>query len=63
MDDAPLCTRHAGDTKASSANRSQLDHIMAELPSNQSGVGRHSCPYCAYERGLQDGLERGKTQS
>ena len=35
---------------------------MQRLPENQSGVGRHKCPYCAYREGyrqaLADALDR-----
>ena len=29
---------------------------MARLPANQSGFGRHKCPYCAYVRGYRQAL-------
>lgn len=28
------------------------------LPIDQGGVGRHKCAGCAYEKGLQDGVQR-----
>ena len=43
------CTRYKG---PSSEIDLALDNVMAELPENQSGSGRHKCPYCAYERGI-----------
>ncbi len=48
------CVHHAGNHNLS--NRKSLDSVMARLPNNQSGKGRHKCPYCAYEAGYQDGL-------
>lgn len=53
------CARHAG--QRNKAHRAKLDGIMKTLPKNQSGGrdgGRHKCPYCAYERGFEDGLRR-----
>ncbi len=37
-----------------------LDEVIGVLPENQGGVGRHRCPYCAYERGLRAGYEQEK---
>ena len=48
------CRSHAGSMNAS--NREQMDSIMAALPANQSGRGRHKCPYCAYVMGYEDAL-------
>ena len=48
------CALHAGNHNR--ATREPLDSIMERLPNNQSGKGRHKCPYCAYEAGYQDGL-------
>ncbi len=48
------CTIHAG--KHNTHRRENLDNVMQRLPNNQSGKGRHKCPYCAYEAGFQDGL-------
>ena len=50
------CTRHAG--RYNEFRRAKLDDIMNTLPENQAGVGRHKCPYCAYERGFEAGLQR-----
>ena len=53
------CARHAG--RHNEVHRAKLDGIMKTLPKNQSGGpdgGRHKCPYCAYERGFEDGLQR-----
>ena len=48
------CSTHAGPHNGS--NRERLDAVMAGLPANQSGRGRHKCPYCAYELGYQQAL-------
>lgn len=48
-----ICSRHAG--KDNSLERTPHDSLMRSLPENQSGVGRHKCPYCAYEIGYRDG--------
>lgn len=48
------CAIHAG--KQNALRRESLDNVMQRLPNNQSGKGRHKCPYCAYEAGFQDGL-------
>ncbi|MDE2764932.1 MAG: MutH/Sau3AI family endonuclease, partial [Chloroflexota bacterium] len=48
------CPIHAGQTNT--ASREPLDARIGLLPANQSGVGRHKCPYCAYERGYQQAL-------
>lgn len=45
------CSQHAG--QHNSVNRVPLDDRMARLPDNQSGAGRHKCPYCAYNEGAQ----------
>ena len=44
------CKKHKGGV-------SGLENLMKELPSNQGGVGRHKCPYCAYEKGHAEGAE------
>lgn len=49
------CEKHAG--KHNEVRRTPLDKMMSSLPENQSGGGRHKCPYCAYERGFEDGLK------
>ena len=46
------CPRHSG--KSNEEARRSMDAIMDQLPWNQSGAGRHKCPYCAYEQGLKD---------
>ena len=51
------CELHSG--QRNEFRRSTLDPLMEELPENQSGEGRHKCPYCAWERGRQDGLREG----
>lgn len=43
---------------ACSKNHSAIQNIMAQLPVDQGGVGRHKCAACAYERGFRDGLNR-----
>ena len=48
------CDLHAG--KSRSGMRSNLDELMLKLPANQSGNGRHKCPYCAYQAGFQAGM-------
>lgn len=40
--------------------RDRLDEIMGELSENQGGVGRHKCPYCAYEKGFRDAIAKVK---
>ena len=56
------CTIHAG--KHNAHRRENLDNVMQRLPNNQSGKGRHKCPYCAYEAGFQEGLRaRGQPLS
>ena len=49
------CAIHAG--KRNEDRRISLDGIMNTLPENQAGAGRHKCPYCAYERGFEAGLQ------
>ena len=48
------CSRHSG--KDNRLNRDRLDRLMTNLPFNQSGSGRHKCPYCAFEAGYHAGL-------
>lgn len=48
------CDRHAGHINED--RRSGLDHVMRRIPENQSGVGRHKCPYCAYHEGYRQAL-------
>lgn len=54
------CPKHAG--QRNSAGRSELDYLMRELPENQSGTGRHKCPYCAYQKGYQQALTDVRAQ-
>lgn len=54
------CPRHAG--QHNEAERAALDRIMRELPENQSGEGRHKCPWCAYERGYRQALNDVRDQ-
>ena len=49
------CPMHAGHENA--AARRLLDERMARLPRNQSGSGRHKCPYCAYDQGYQQAVD------
>ena len=49
------CSKHSG--KVNAGNRAEVDHVMRRLPNNQSGEGRHKCPYCAYEAGFEAGME------
>lgn len=46
------CPKHSG--LSNEGNRKPYDSIMQELDNNQSGIGRHKCPYCAYNKGRQD---------
>lgn len=39
-------------------NEHRHNPIFQDLPHDQGGFGRHKCAGCAYERGLQDGLNR-----
>lgn len=50
------CPTHSGQSNA--ANRANYDAIMRGLYDNQSGDGRHKCPYCAYEEGRRDAFRR-----
>jgi hypothetical protein len=34
------------------------DSKFLELPEDQSGLGRHRCAGCAYDRGYEDGKQR-----
>lgn len=36
-------------------DHSQIQRIMATLPTDQGGVGRHKCAACAYEAGFEAG--------
>lgn len=47
------CPRHSG--IENEQRREPFDKVMAELPDNQSGKGRHKCPYCAYQQGFNQG--------
>ncbi len=49
------CPIHAG--AANVGNRAPLDSRIASLPANQSGAGRHKCPYCAYQQGYRQALD------
>lgn len=48
------CPKHAG--PRNKQNRTDGDDMMSRLPHNQSGSGRHKCPYCAYEIGFNAGV-------
>lgn len=52
--DMNTCKIHGGRDNLS---REEIDHIMCRLPPNQSGAGRHKCPYCAYEQGFSAGVQ------
>lgn len=54
MDD---CSKHAGHYNGD--RRTPHDNVMRGLPENQSGAGRHKCPYCAYEQGIKHGIKQG----
>ena len=36
----------------------RYDELFEDLPNDQGGAGRHKCPGCAYEYGLNDGMAR-----
>ncbi|MCY4021441.1 MAG: hypothetical protein OXG39_18690 [Chloroflexi bacterium] len=55
------CPQHAG--KRNEYSRLKLDDLMKSLHKNQSGAGRHKCPYCAYEQGYKRGVEHGRNQA
>jgi len=38
-------------------DHSNIQHIMAGMPIDQGGNGRHKCAACAYEKGLADGSQ------
>jgi len=46
------CHLHSG--AQNELNRNPYDAIMKNLGENQSGKGRHKCPYCAYDQGRMD---------
>ena len=48
------CPRHGG--QVNEPNRAPVDDRIKLLPVNQSGAGRHKCPYCAYEEGYRQAL-------
>ena len=48
------CPRHSG--KGNLSARLDLDDVMVRLHPNQSGKGRHKCPYCAYQMGFNAGV-------
>ena len=54
------CAWHAGANNLK--NRLNLDALMIGLPSNQSGKGRHKCPYCAFEAGFRAGIASTKSR-
>lgn len=44
-------------------DHSNIQSIMAKLPVDQGGVGRHKCAACAYEAGYQAGYKLDETLS
>lgn len=40
---------------ACTKDHSRIQEIMANLPTDQGGVGRHKCAACAYEEGFMSG--------
>ena len=36
-------------------DHSSISHIMAALPDDQGGIGRHKCAACAYDAGFLQG--------
>lgn len=55
------CPIHSGQDNFHT--RKKLDRIMNVLDNNQSGKGRHKCPYCAYEKGFKEGYSRAKKKA
>ena len=53
------CPRHAG--HENSGNRVRMEEMMARLPENQGGAGRHKCPYCAFEQAYWQAMEDVQT--
>ena len=53
---AAICSRHSG-WKPAERNRALLDEKLRPLPDCQAGDAGHTCAYCAYELGYQDGRE------
>ena len=53
-----LCQRHRG--RHNAAARELLDPVLQNIAENQSGDGRHKCPYCAYEIGYADGENKSQ---
>lgn len=49
---------HAG--QGNSSERKKLKPVMEKLHENQSGEGRHKCPYCAYEKGYAAGYKKAR---
>ena len=49
------CPKHSGQNNQ--VNRPGLDTVLRRLPNNQSGAGRHKCPYCAYQIGHMHGYK------
>ena len=49
------CPQHSG--QPNEDKRMPYDAVMGKLDNNQSGEGRHKCPYCAYERGYEQGKD------
>jgi hypothetical protein len=53
------CQEHS--TKVNEVERKVLEAKIGKIPKYQgSGWYRHKCPFCAYERGFQDGQKAGK---
>jgi len=42
---------------ACTKDHSKIQSIMATLPTDQGGVGRHKCAACAYEAGYEAGYK------
>ncbi len=57
-DNDGYCTTHRGPD----GSTSHLDPLLQGLPGNQGGLSRHSCVYCAYERGVARGREQYRNQ-
>lgn len=37
------------------------EYVIRELPESQAGTGRHKCAICAFQNGLVDGINQGKS--
>ena len=49
------CPHNTLPRKQGIAARAYLNPILADLPTSQAGQAVHTCPYCAYEKGFENG--------